>query len=194
MDVEDLSRETLDSWWSTQNLEVYEKALAPPTSRGKRGAISPSKLAASGESDWRGPALAIFSKLIETLPSKPAPAKSKEKNVTPPSSNVRATRSRYSSPAQPVKLNGEMYSSAEQQQKVMPVKTEEVLLETPITSPLIARQNPSSVFPPATPIIRFTFKAAENKLQHPDVSAGQYREARSGTEPSGSDGKSDSSD
>lgn len=185
LDDEDLLPETIDSWWMTKQLEIYEKTLGPVVTRGKRAGMSPAKNTSQAEEDWRTPALSMYAKLKETIPAQPADAKVKTKPVTPPTSSVRATRSRYNSPAIIAKTESTIESLVPSIAVESPLNLKEVAPITPVTSPLPDKPKPSTVFPGATPLIRFTFKAGESKPPQPILGTGQYRDAGRDSSTSG---------
>lgn len=169
----------MDSWWTATLLEEYEKLLNPSSSRGKKVAPAVKKEIPDQVGDWRAPSLAVYSKLASTIPQKPAAPKTKEKAITPPSSNVRTTRSRYNTPAPAVKtvsVNDKVFaSSASPTVNHVPGAP----AATPDSSPSAGRNVSHANFPPAAPLIRFTFKAGDTKAALPEYATGTYRDRES---------------
>lgn len=163
----DLPLKAIEDWWTLLQIESYEKALAPPQSaRGKKSVVK--KEEPPVDHIWRAPTLALYSKLLGTIP--PNPVTIKAKSSTPPSSSVRTTRSRYNSPAAAVQSKASLHTPHD----VPSLKTEPARAETPVASPLNEKVVQTESFPLATPLIRFTFKAGEKKPAQPDFAAGNY--------------------
>jgi hypothetical protein len=163
-----------DSWFTLPLIEEYEHLLSPQPTRGRRAVVPAPNLLTSTEGidklspdAWKKTTLELYNQLVQTIPYLAPVVKIKEKLVTPPSSTVRTTRSRYNSPAVAAKSVPLQKRAAIDQPVFGTTSTLQAPPVTPMPSPSVSKTTTSTSSVPATatatatPLIRFTFKAGD---------------------------------